>query len=183
MLTPVSAGRRIVQAVVDLCDNEAMASAPCCETQARIARRVRRELPFLISDESPREAGDFALYTLADPRDVRGVRYVGQTRAPRRRYLQHVRSARLWLAAERPWWIRVPRLCTLYVWIRELYTDEQRLPFMLVSEWLASEAEARARERRLISELAARGLPLLNVEAQRLRQRQPRTAATPAAAR
>jgi hypothetical protein len=158
---------------VDLCENEAIAGAPSCETQALIARRVRRELPFLISDDSPAGCGEFALYTLADPRDVRGVRYVGQTRAPRRRYLQHVRSARLWLAAERPWWIQLPRLRALYVWIRELYADERRLPFMLVREWCASEAEARARERGLITELAARGLPILNVEAGRLRQTEP----------
>jgi hypothetical protein len=181
MLTPVSAGSCTVEHVVDLCDDEGMASAPSRETQVLIARRVRRELPFLLSDESPGGRGDFALYTLADPREVRGVRYVGQTRAPRRRYLQHVRSARLWLAAERPWWIRVPRLRMLSVWIRELYADERRLPVMLVSEWFASEAEARAQERCLITELARRGLPLLNVEAERLRQTQPRTKATPAA--
>ena len=75
------------------------------------------------------------------------------------------------------------RLRTLYVWIRELYADEQRLPFMLVSEWFASEAEAREQERCLITQLAERGLPLLNAEAERLRQTRPRTAATPAPGR
>ena len=138
------------------------------DTQALLARRVRRELPYLLSDESAAEPAGFALYTLADPRDVRRVRYVGQTASPRRRYLQHVRTARLWLVAETPWWVRVPRMRALYVWIRELYLDEARLPFMLVGEWLATAAEVRARERQLIGELAACGLPLLNVEAGRL---------------
>jgi hypothetical protein len=183
MLRPVSAGKRRVTEAVNLCSEVSNARAPSSETQALIARRVRRTLPFLISEDSPGEHGHFALYTLADPRDVRGVRYVGQTRAPRRRYLQHVRSARLWLAAAQPWWIRLPRLRTLYVWIRELYADEQRLPFMLVSEWFASEAEAREQERCLITQLAERGLPLLNAEAERLRQTRPRTAATPAPGR
>jgi len=156
---------------------------PAPETPALIARRVRRELPFLLS-EPPGEGEDaIALYTLADPRDVRCVRYVGQTRAPRRRYLQHVRTARLWLTADTPWWVRLPRLRTLYVWIRELYADERRLPFMLVMDWCAPEAQARARERQLIAELARRGLPLLNIEAERLRQTPDPTASKPAPAR
>jgi hypothetical protein len=49
---------------------------------------------------------------------------------------------------------------------------------MLVSEWFASEAEAREQERCLITKLAERGLPLLNVEAERLRRSPPRTGAT-----
>lgn len=174
----MSAGQRSARQVADLSYDADGACPSAGESQALIARRVRRELAFLITDDSPGGRGDFALYTLADPRDVRDVRYVGQTRAPLRRYRQHVRSARLWLAAEQPWWIRLPRLRTLYVWIRELYADGQRLPFMLVSAWFASEAEAREQERCLITRLAERGLPLLNAEAERLRPRQPRTAAT-----
>jgi hypothetical protein len=156
---------------------------PAPETQVLIARRVRRELPFLLSEPPDGADGAIALYTLADPRDVRCVRYVGQTRAPRRRYLQHVRTARLWLTAETPWWVRLPRLRTLYVWIRELYADGRRLPFMLVTDWCALEAEARAQERQLITELQLRGLPLLNIEAERLRRTPDPTAAKPAPAR
>ena len=43
---------------------------------------------------------------LADgQRDVRQVRYVGQTRDPRRRFSQHLNVARLWLPDELPWWV------------------------------------------------------------------------------
>jgi hypothetical protein len=149
---------------------------PASVTQAHLALRVRRELAYLLCDDSTDEPSGFALYTLADPRDVRCVRYVGQTCAPRRRYLQHVRTARLWLAADTPWWIRLPRLRALYVWMRELYREDGRLPFMLVSGWLTTAAEVRLRERQLIAELAQRGLPLLNIEAERLRT--PRLAST-----
>jgi hypothetical protein len=147
---------------------EIAAPAPSA-TQAHLRLRLRRELPYLLCDDSGDAPSGFALYTLADPRDVRCVRYVGQSGSPRRRYLQHVRTARLWVAADTPWWIRLPRLRALYAWIRELYRDDGRLPFMLVSGWLATAAEARLRERQLIAELALRGLPLLNVEAERLR--------------
>lgn len=156
---------------------------PAAETPALIARRVRRELPYLLSAPPEENDAAVALYTLADPRDVRCVRYVGQTRAPRRRYLQHVRTARLWLPADTPWWVRPPRLRTLYLWMRELYADERRLPFMLVTGWWALEAEARAQERQLIAELALRGLPLLNIEAERLRQTPDPTASRRAPAR
>lgn len=145
-------------------------------TQAHLRLRVRRELPYLLCDDSTDAPSGFALYTLADPRDVRCVRYVGQTCSPRRRYLQHVRTARLWVAADTPWWIRLPRLRALYVWMRELYRDDGRLPFMLVSGWLATAAEVRLRERQLIAELTLRGLPLLNIETERLRT--PRLAST-----
>ena len=145
-------------------------------TQVHLRLRVRRELSYLLCDDSTDAPSGFALYTLADPRDVRCVRYVGQTCSPRRRYLQHVRTARLWVAADTPWWIRLPRLRALYVWMRELYRDDGRLPFMLVSGWLATAAEVRLRERQLIAELTLRGLPLLNIETERLRT--PRLAST-----
>ena len=38
----------------------------------------------------PGERGGTAIYTLADPRDVRSPRYVGQTREPYARFAQHV---------------------------------------------------------------------------------------------
>jgi hypothetical protein len=43
----------------------------------------------------PDAPGGTAVYTLADPRDVRCPRYVGQTRDPYARFAQHVRTARL----------------------------------------------------------------------------------------
>jgi len=109
--------------------------------------------------------GGTAIYTLADPRDARCARYVGQTRSPRRRYTQHVREARLWLADETPWWIRSPQLRPLYVWIRELHRDGGRLPFMWIEEWLEPGADALVAERAAIMRRLADGAALLNAEA------------------
>lgn len=108
-----------------------------------------------------------ALYTLSDPRDVRTVRYVGQTRAPRRRYQQHVAAARLGLAGEMPWWVIKPALRPLYEWLRELWSEGGRLPVMVVVAWVPEDGKPLLAERELIRELLSRGLPLLNVEAER----------------
>jgi len=132
---------------------------------------VRRELAALLYDESGAVPGGVAIYTLADPRELRTVRYVGQTLAPRRRLLQHIRTARLWLPHERPWWVRSPRLRPLYDWIRALFEDDGRLPVMIVCAWVAPEL-ARLTERTRICECLAGEQPLLNFEAQ-LRRRQP----------
>lgn len=113
-------------------------------------------------------AGATAVYWLADPRDVRGARYVGQTRDPRRRFAQHVRTARLWLPDELPWWVRSPKHRPLYVWIRELHRDGGRLPFMWIAEWVEPGADALVAERAAIMRLMAEGAPLVNVEASRL---------------
>ena len=112
--------------------------------------------------------GGTAIYTLADPRDVRCARYVGQTCDPRARYAQHVRMARLSLPGETPWWVRSPKHRPLYAWIRELYQDGGRLPFMWVDEWLEPGAEPLVAERAAIMRRLAQGAPLLNVEAYRL---------------
>jgi hypothetical protein len=132
---------------------------------------VRHELAALLYDESAVVPGGVALYTLADPRELRAVRYVGQTLTPRRRLLQHLRTARLWLPDERPWWVRSPRLRPLYEWIRALYQDGERLPVMIVSAWVAPES-ARLAERAHICACLASGQPLLNFEGE-LRRRQP----------
>jgi hypothetical protein len=113
-------------------------------------------------------AGGTAIYTLADPRDARSPRYVGQTRSPRRRYAQHVREARLWLPDRTPWWIRSPQLRPLYAWLRELYRDGGRLPFMWIEEWLEPSADALAAERAAIMRRLAQGADLLNAEARSL---------------
>ena len=112
--------------------------------------------------------GGTALYTLADPRDVRCPRYVGQTRDPRARFAQHLQTARLWLPDRVPWWVRSPKHRPLYVWIRELNRDGGRLPFMWVEEWIESDADALVAERAAIMRWLARGAALLNVEALKL---------------
>ena len=112
--------------------------------------------------------GATAIYTLADPRDVRCARYVGQTRDPRRRFAQHVSTARVWLPAETPWWVRSPDDRPLYDWIRALYRDGGRLPFMWVAEWVEPAADPLVAERAAIMRLLSQGAPLLNVEARSL---------------
>lgn len=67
--------------------------------QAQVSRLIRARLDHLLVDDSCTAVRDAAIYTLADPRDLRCVRYVGQTRSPRRRLLQHLNTARLWLPA------------------------------------------------------------------------------------
>jgi hypothetical protein len=93
------------------------------------------------------------------------VRYVGQTSCPRRRFLQHLTAAKLWLPDELPWWIKRPEMRSLYQWIRELYVEECRLPVMVVAVWTQA-AEALAEERNLICEHLRHRSPLLNRESE-----------------
>ena len=141
-------------------------------TKAQLLRDVRRRLGEQLYDESPLVAAGVAIYSLSDPRDIRAIHYVGQTVAPRRRLLQHLSVARLWLPDERPWWVRSPRLRPLYAWIREMYHDERRLPVMVVSSWVEP-AQARAAERARIHECLQRQLPLLTFERELLRRHLP----------
>jgi hypothetical protein len=120
-----------------------------------------------LSGTDPDEA---ALYTLSDPRDLRAVRYVGQTACPRRRFLQHITAAQLWLPDELPWWIKRPDLRALYQWIRALYLEERRLPVMVVTAWTRN-ADALAQERDLICEHLRRRSPLLNRESETFKDR------------
>ena len=53
-------------------------------------RPIRRSLGAQLFDESPGAAAGVAIYSLSDPRDIRAIRYVGQSVAPRRRLLQHL---------------------------------------------------------------------------------------------
>ena len=131
---------------------------------AQLNRLIRRRAAQLLIDESGAAPEGTAIYALADPRDLRTPRYIGQTRAPRRRLLQHLAQARLWLPDERPWWIKQPRLRPLYDWVRELHRDESRLPAMIVSEWVPAGEDARTVERARILEGLAREWPLLNYE-------------------
>jgi hypothetical protein len=137
-------------------------------TRAQLARHIRNHVASQLYDDSgvDSEGVGTAIYSLSDPRDIRRIRYIGQTRAPRRRLLQHLAAARLWLPDERPWWIKSPKLLPLYTWIRELYRHEYRLPVMVINSWAATSPEARMAERLQIYEGLARQLPLLNIEAQ-----------------
>lgn len=132
-----------------------------------IALRLRRHLGVLICDTSDAERVGVALYTLSDPRDVRAVRYVGQSSAPTRRYRQHVRAACLAQDGARPWWLRQPHLGPLHEWIRALHADGGRLPFMLITNWAPSVAAARLLEQSLITAHRAAGCALFNCEALR----------------
>jgi hypothetical protein len=135
-------------------------------TRARLAQHINAHVAAQLYDESGSEIrGGTAIYALSDPREIRRVRYIGQTRAPRRRFLQHLAAARLWLPDERPWWVKSPKLLPLYTWIRELHRDEFRLPVMVISSWAATTSAARQAERLRIYECLARQLPLVNIEA------------------
>ena len=114
-------------------------------------------------DDSGVAAGEVAIYGLSDPRDLRAIRYIGQTCTPRQRLRQHLNAARLWLPEQTPWWVRSPRLRPLYEWIRELYRDGERLPVMVICAWVEAR-QARSAEREYICACLERQLALLNVE-------------------
>ena len=132
-----------------------------------LARHIRRHLALHVVDDSGLVAQGSAIYSLSDPRDVRDIRYIGQTSSPRRRYLQHLSTARLWLPDELPWWVKSPRLRPLYEWIREIHRDQHRLPVMVISAWVETDA-ARMAERERIIECLQRRARLLNVETESL---------------
>jgi hypothetical protein len=132
--------------------------------KAAIGMRVRRHIRAELYDDSGAGAHGIAIYTLSDPRSIRDVRYVGQTRSPARRFAQHLGAARLWLPDEVPWWVHSPRLRPLYSWIRELYADGRRMPVMVVIARTESVAQARLLERARIVECLENRLQILNVE-------------------
>jgi hypothetical protein len=139
-------------------------------TRLLLSQRIRDCQRHNIVDQSGVPPGEVAIYTLSDPRDVRVVRYVGQTRNPQSRFAQHINTARLWLPDERPWWIQKQELRPLYQWIRTLHADEGRLPVMFVVGWTTGKL-ARSDERRFIRTFLAEGLPLLNHEVEVLVRR------------
>jgi hypothetical protein len=135
-------------------------------TREQLCRYVRAHIRSQLYDDSVAQREGIAIYLLSDPRDLRAIRYIGQTKSPKRRFLQHLNTARLWLPDERPFWVKAPELRPLYEWIRELFKDEQRLPTMVVQEWVDSISQARVVERTRICEGLEKQLPLLNVEAE-----------------
>jgi hypothetical protein len=132
--------------------------------KTELAQRVRRHVRAELYDDSGDAARGIAIYTLSDPRAIREVRYVGQTRSPARRFAQHLNTARLWLPDELPWWVESPKLRPLYTWIRELYADGRRMPVMVITAWTGSVGEARVLERARIMQCLESRLEILNVE-------------------
>jgi hypothetical protein len=130
---------------------------------------VRRRVAALLLDESGAAPGGAAIYCLCDPRDARTPRYIGQSSAPRRRLLQHIGAARLWLPHETPWWIKSPKLRPLYGWMRALFLDGERLPVMLIRTWVPTQ-QARLAERAHIYECLRCQQPLLNFESELLQR-------------
>lgn len=147
-------------------------------TRAQLARHIRDHVACQLYDESGDrvdvETRGIAIYSLSDPRDIRHVRYVGQTSVPLRRFLQHLNTAQLWLPDGAPWWVKAPKWRPLSEWIRALYQDEYRLPTMVISAWVPKGVAARVAERERIYQYLQQQLPLLNVETEILRRQQSR---------
>ncbi len=142
-------------------------------TKIEVARQIRTHVAAQFYDDSALAPRGCAIYSLADPRDLRDVRYVGRTSVPKRRFLQHLNTAMLWVPDELPWWVKAPKMRPLSAWVRELYRDEYRLPVMIVTDWIATLPEAKVAERAQIYDALARRLQLLNVEAQILARQIP----------
>lgn len=135
-----------------------------------LSRRLKQGHLRNIVDQTGTAPREVAIYGLADPRDVREVRYVGQTRAPAARYSQHINTARLWLPDALPWWVKREELRPLYAWIRALYREDGRLPMMFIVGWTEADL-ARHDERRFIRAYLEDGLDLLNGEVRVFRER------------
>ena len=72
-------------------------ASPRIFTKAILARRIRGHVGLDLYDDSGMAPKRVAIYSLSDPRDLRHVRYVGQTTRPPQRFAQHLHTARLWL--------------------------------------------------------------------------------------
>jgi hypothetical protein len=142
--------------------------------KAQLSQLIRKHKHALVQEEPGLAPAGVSIYTLSDPRDVREVRYVGQTRAPLSRFSQHVNAARLWLPDEKPWWYKAPPgLRPLHDWIRALHRDDYRLPAMIITARVASVSAARHMERALILHYLGKSASLLNVEAEILGRQVP----------
>jgi hypothetical protein len=142
-------------------------------SKTELARRIRRHSQRELYDDSGAAAIGTAIYSLADPRELGVPRYIGQTSAPRRRFLQHLGTARLWMPDDIPWWVMEPRLRPLYEWLRELHRDDYRLPTMIIHNWADTTKAARLAERARIFAALANAVPLLNVEREILAAQMP----------
>ena len=137
-------------------------ASPMGASAAALQRELRRRLHLHLYDESGVTPAGTAIYSLADPREARISRYIGQTRQPARRLMQHLCTARLWLPDDTPWWVKAPRFQPLYRWIRELHSQDGRLPVMVVHAWVEPQ-HAYLAEREHIRTCLEQRLPLLNV--------------------
>jgi hypothetical protein len=164
---------------IDTDDLDAGLPAAPPVTPRLLRLQVRRELSEHLYYEAQPQIGAIAIYTLSDPRDLKEIRYVGQSAAPVRRYVQHVTLACPWLSDDTPWWNKAPKLRPLHEWVRQLHRDERRLPVMVVRQWCQDSAEARAAERARIAEGLKGGIALLNFEAELLGRQQSRSASRP----
>jgi hypothetical protein len=135
-------------------------------TKEQLSKLFRSNVGVQLYDDSGVAPLGVAIYSLSDPRDIREVRYVGQTSTPRRRFLQHLNTAMLWMPDDKPWWVKYPKMRPLSEWIRELYRDELRLPVMVITAWLPTVSAARVAERSQIYECLEKRLWLLNVESE-----------------
>lgn len=135
-------------------------------TREQLRKHFRGHVGVQLYDDSGVAAQGIAIYSLSDPRDIRAARYIGQTSAPRRRLLQHLNTAMLWMPDDKPWWVKSPKMRPLSEWIRELYRDELRLPVMVVTAWVPTILDARVAERAEIYACLERRLRLLNVESE-----------------
>jgi len=135
-------------------------------TKEQLSKLFRSNVGVQLYDDSGVAPLGVAIYSLSDPRDIREVRYVGQTSTPRRRFLQHLNTAMLWMPDDKPWWVKYPKMRPLSEWIRELYRDELRLPVMVITAWLPTVSAARVAERSQIYEYLEKRLWLLNVESE-----------------
>ncbi len=137
-------------------------------SKSQLARYIRSHVGAHLYDESGARPSGIAIYTLSDPRELRSVRYVGQTKSPNRRFIQHLNTARLWLLADSPWWVKDSKLRPLSAWIRDLYLEELRLPTMIICEWVNDTDTARVVERARIAACLEAHLQLSNIESERL---------------
>ncbi|MBN8281440.1 MAG: hypothetical protein J0M16_12590 [Gammaproteobacteria bacterium] len=148
--------------------DQPMPRASLWELRQRLSNHVLDDTP------SSRPGGEaWAIYSLSDPRHLRAYRYVGQTREPARRLLQHVLSAHAWARAaaaassEGNWWLAPDDCRPLQAWIQELYRAGRRLPCLVIHHWESSARDAREAERRMIDTCLDGGHELFNAEARR----------------
>jgi hypothetical protein len=106
--------------------------------------RVRRQIDSHLVDWSGKRAGTFAVYGLTDAPDSDPIDYIDITVNPQRRLLQHWMAARLWQSQRSADRITSSTLRPLCHWIRDLYEQQQRLPVMVIYEWLPNLAAAEA---------------------------------------
>lgn len=121
-------------------------------------------MPARRSDGPARTAAPLVIYSLSDP-DTLAVRYVGQTNAPRTRWIKHLSNAKAAAKGHRPQ-SHVGR------WVLDLAAKGAR-PVLTILEGVESHAQAAARESHWIERLSGEGAALLNRDGQVARGAEP----------